>query len=205
MMKFVKMLGLAAIAAVAVTAFAGATTASATVLCETKTEACGSPYNGPVKAGLQTGTLAELATSVGTVKCSTSNSGGNVSSNGVGEITELTFKNCVIGSTSCTVEVQGLPYNASVVASSTLGDVNGTMTATAHSGGAKPGAHVTCGILINCTFSKSAVSLEALGGEPGKLLAHTELEREGGVCPSTSTWNATYVLSEPPTLFVLNS
>jgi hypothetical protein len=202
-MKYLKMLSLAAVMTAAL-AFAGVGTASATVMCETPTEACGSPYEGPVAAKLETGTKAKLVTSLGTVECEVSNSSGTVASTGVGLIEKLSFEKCKIGLTACTVTVKNLPYKAVVTASAAGGDVNGTMVVSSDGSGS-PGALVECVGVINCTFSKATVSLEALGGAPGKLVANTELERSGGLCPTTSTWEAKYVLTEPPALYVLNS
>ena len=63
-MKYVKMLGLAAVAAMALMAFLGASSASATVLCKTHiTSGCaaaGWDYAGPLEASLKPGTSAFL-------------------------------------------------------------------------------------------------------------------------------------------------
>jgi hypothetical protein len=71
---------------------------------------------------------------------------------------------------------------------------NGTLTVN-KTGTVSPGAHVTCGIFINCTFATPSASL-AVAGETGssqmKAVANVTLEREGGICPKAATWSATY-------------
>ncbi|HWP32704.1 MAG TPA: hypothetical protein VNL97_03045, partial [Solirubrobacterales bacterium] len=138
-MKYLKMLSLAAVVAAAF-AFAGVGTASATVMCTTTSEPCGSVYEGGVAAKLETGTKAKLKTNLGVVECSVSNSSGFVASNGEGEIEQLTFETCNIGLTPCSVEVLNKPYSAVVTASAALGDVNGTL-AVSSGGSGNPGAH----------------------------------------------------------------
>jgi hypothetical protein len=200
-MKFIKMLGLVAAAAMAAMALVGASSASATVLCkvaptENKCPA-GSTYGaGTVIKG--TTEVATLTSPAGNVTChseteaKTANAGG-AAETVKGEITALSFNNCVLDplKTECTVETNNLPYNAEV--HWTSGTNNGTLTVEKHAGGGNPGATVTCAGVIECTFSNTLFNLPVTGGNPATVTANeVTLLREGGLCPSTAKWDATY-------------
>jgi hypothetical protein len=96
--------------------------------------------------------------------------------------------------TTCTVIADGLPYSASV--EHTSGE-NTTLTATPGTGGGNQRAHVKYGSLINCTFGKGSVVLAGTNGSPTKFVPNTELNCESGICPSPSTWQATYKDTSP--------
>jgi hypothetical protein len=207
----IKMLGLAGIAAIAAMAFLGAGTASATTLCKTSAGAgkCGSVYGVGTKISASS-TEATLVTSLGTVVCKKSTVSGKTTSAGGaglpvnGSVEALTFSECKLGSTSCTVSAVHLNYTASVAWTS--GD-NGTFTVGKGTGGA-PGAHVVCGAFIDCTFTGEGIQLDVDGGSPALVLAKAEpLARESGgfLCPSSSTWTATYTVTAPNPLFVAAS
>ena len=105
-MKYLKMLGLAALAAMALTAFVGAGSASATVLCKTKTTPCTSKWTKgtQIEFNLTAGTSALWKTTEGSsIKTCT---GGKIK----GEITNegsatehVKMKNTEISWTSCNV------------------------------------------------------------------------------------------------------
>ncbi|MFL5340815.1 MAG: hypothetical protein ACJ8F7_11760 [Gemmataceae bacterium] len=110
-MKYLKMLGLAAIAAAALAAFLGAGTASATVLCENnQTTAC----QNDVLAGAKLDFSAEDSTALtgpfgitiatctaSTVEGTITNTGGSAATT-IGSITKLTFEGCNRNVTSTT-------------------------------------------------------------------------------------------------------
>jgi len=212
-MKNLKMLGLAAVAAMALMAMVGAGTASATELCSTNTSPCtGTKYlsGTTISAQLKAGTGAVLTNSISNVTCkkstvditTTSSGGSGVAVTGTApKTTGLTFSECTnsFGET-CTAEVVDLPYSGSVTAT---GKGNGSMTVQADGSG-NPGAKVVCGSLINCTFKTASATLTVTGGNPAIAAANAiELTREGGFCPTTSKWDAEYEVTAPKPLFVV--
>jgi hypothetical protein len=204
-MKYIKMMGLAVVAALALMAMVGVGSASASgTACKTNTSPCGSPYPVGTKlsGSLATG-HATLTTSLGNVTCTTSTVSGVLTSSPVahGEITGLTFTNCHINGQACEVKAENLPYTVTGVAT---GGGNGDLTITPKAGGLNPGATVVCpSAFINCTFSKSHIVLKVTGGTPATVFAEkVALDRTGGFCPSTSTWDAHYSITTPSPLFL---
>jgi hypothetical protein len=206
-MKLMKMFGLAMVAAIATMAFIGASSASAVTACKVNTNPCPEgqlyPSGTVVKAKLETGTKAVLTTNLATVECSVSESvGKSTATEGSplpGLITSLTFKECkTTAGVECTVTVVNLnveaPYKADITAS---GSGNGVLNVLASSLG-NPGATVVCASVIKCTFTTPEAKLSITGGEPAKLFANAiSLEQKGEICPTTSTWTAHYVVTEP--------
>jgi hypothetical protein len=206
--KYLKALGLAAIAAMALMAFLGAGSASATVLCTQALTTCpgghetGEMYEpGDVIVG--TSTNARLTSDLANVKCTNSETEAELESTGgasetvTGKIIELNFTGCKteqLVPVNCTVTVNNLPYNAEV--HWTEGR-NGQLTVT--SGGAgNPGATVVCIGVINCTFSNTLFSLPVDGGNPAKVTANkVNLLRNGGLCGNEAFWDATYESTTP--------
>jgi hypothetical protein len=209
-MKQLRMLGVAAVAALGLMAF-GAGSASATELCSTNTSPCtGTKYGAgtTIFAQLKAGTQATLTTNVTNVHCKKSTVHGHTSNAGgkgvavTGTITSLTFTECATtGGQQCTVSAVKLPYKASIVAT---GGGNGTLSVQSDGSG-NPGATVVCGFLINCTFSTANATLGVTGGNPAIAKANgIALAREGGFCPSQSTWDAEYEVTTPKPLFIVN-
>jgi hypothetical protein len=217
-MKYLKMLGLAAIAALALTAVAGAGTASATELCTTNVSPCpaGEHYGaGTVIEGSSTN--ATLTSSLGNVVCTSSAIKGATTTTGgaklsvEGKIESLTFSGCTLttpfGGTkhNCNVTAINTPYKA-VVTKTT--QPNGTLTVSS-GGSGDPGAKVDCGAsVLRCQFTSPSIALDVTGGSPAIVHAKEEpLNRtvyEGGLCPSTSTWDATYTVTKPHALYLVN-
>jgi hypothetical protein len=211
-MKYLKMLGLAAIAALALAAF-GASSASATVLCSTKTSPCtGTKYGAgtTLHAVQKSGTKPTLTTSITTVTCDESTIHGHVTNGGsssttvTGEITKILFTKCQTSSgTACTVTETTGPWHAELHYGGTVG--NGTLTVK-KAAGEDPGATVVCGSLINCKFTTSLATLNVTGGGPAIVAAkNISLARSGGICPETATWNAEYEVKQPNPLYVAAS
>jgi hypothetical protein len=220
-MKYLKMLGLAAIAALALTAVVGAGSAAANAkLCKKAISPCPAgeayPAGTKISASLKTKTHAQLTTSLGTITCTKSAVAGETtqeSGNPLhGVITAVSFEGCTLASTACTVTPQNLPYTATGTAGATVG--NGTLTVersrtktengTIDEGG-RPQAAVQCGVLINCTFGSGDISFAVTGGAPAQGAVNQSLEREGGLCPSTSTWEAEYTVTSPSPLFIVTN
>jgi hypothetical protein len=220
-MKYLKMLGLAAMAGMAVMAVAGAGTASATELCTVNT-----PENEPVcpaatKYGIGTtveasSTNSTLTSSLGNVVCSSSSIKGKTTTAGgaklsvEGKIEALTWGGCTLttplgGTHNCTVTAINLPYKA-VVTKTT--QPNGTLTVSS-GGSGEPGAKVDCGAqVLRCQFTSPSIVLDVTAGETPTVVAKEEtLNRtvyEGGICPEKATWDATYTVTVPHALYLVN-
>jgi hypothetical protein len=225
-MKYVKMLGLAAIAAAALMAFVGASSASATVLC--KVAGTGSPTGTTCPAGealgvgaeihavLESGTSATLTGEPGTEKvivCNESTVKGEVTAEGSatatakGNITALTFGKCTspsLGGTACTVTtLKGGTLEAHWIS----GTHNGTLTSN--------GAEVTtsCNSIfgaIHCIFTTNSSTIGTLNGSAttGKTATFEAFEvpltqvATNALCPSEAGWDGKYEVTTPDTLNV---
>jgi hypothetical protein len=219
-MKHLKLIGFAAIAAMALTAVLGAGSASAaggTTLCKTNETPCAATNHYAIGQEIvATSTNPRLTSNLGEVTCNNSEVKGKTTSTGSnktsvsGEITSLSFtNNCVLhtpfGFTdACTVTAINLPYAATV--SNTAGTMNGPLTVSG-----SPGAKVDCGSALKCQFTAKggSITLDVTGGAPATVLAEKEeLERtvyEGGICPSEATWDATYTVTTPNPLYLAQS
>jgi len=209
-MRYLKIFGLAAVAAAVAMAFVGASSASATALCSANEEECASPLGAGtvVEASLKTGTNAVLKTELATVECKKSVTSGKTTSGPgasvTGVIENLSFSECkTTGGTNCTVGTAlSLPYNASITAT---GGGGGKLLVTKGGGGGNPGATVTCLGVIECTFRTPSATLNVLGGNPAVAMAEgIELtERAGLLCPSKEAkWTAEYAVSKPNPLWI---
>jgi hypothetical protein len=195
-----------ALAAICLAAAAFASSASATVLCESSTAPC--PVQSTVEEGeslqmesvntVLTSSLVNVTCSKSTAQLEINGAGGEAGEAVTGTITSLTFSGCkTSGGTACTVTTKNLPYDASLEATS---GGNGTMNVSDKVGA---GAQVQCGFFINCSLSTEEASLAVTGGTPASVTAAAiPLEREGGICPEEAFWDATYSVSAPKTLFV---
>lgn len=207
-MRYLKVLGLAAVAAMAVMAFLGASSASATVLCTQTLTTCpgGHETNEMYEPGdiiVGTATNARLTSDLANVKCSNSETEAELETTGgasetvTGTIIGLNFTGCKteqVIPVNCTVTVNNLPYNTEV--HWTEGH-NGQLTVTS-GGGGNPGATVVCIGVINCTFSNTLFSLPIDGGNPAKVTANkVNLLRNGGLCGNEAFWDATYESTTP--------
>jgi hypothetical protein len=205
-MKYVKMLGLAAVAAMAVMAFLGASSASATVLCSeaNTTTNCSEkgkdyPEKTALDASLKPGTKAVLNASgiidecsESTVKGSTANTGGATETvHGEVTVANLTWGKCTAESTVTTHAGQLEIHWIS-------GTDNGTVTA-------KEVAVTVKSAGLSCTYGAgTGIDLGTLvGGSPATLSIETEVTVTGGfLCPPKATWKAEYVVTEPSELWV---
>jgi hypothetical protein len=210
-MRYLKMLGLAAIAALALAAF-GAGSASATVLCSTKTSPCtGTKYGAgtTIHTVEKVGTKPTLVTSITTVSCGKSTIHGHVTNGGsfsttvTAEITSMTFTSCETSSgTACTVTSTKGPWHGEL---HNLTNPDGALTVK-KAASEDPGATVVCGSLINCKFTTSLATLNVTGGAPAIVAAkNISLARSGGICPETATWSAEYEVKQPNPLYVAAS
>jgi hypothetical protein len=185
-MKHIKILGLLAVAAAALMAFAGTASAS------TVTSPAGTAYTGTIAASAGT---TELVGSFTTVKCTSSTVEGKVTSHGAsvtaeGPVEKLTFSGCNF---EVTVKTGGtLIAHAS-------GSGNATLTST----GAKVTVHTSVG---ECGFVTNATDLGTLkGGTPASLeIASAAIPRTEGnfLCGSSAKWSGKYTVGTPGTLLV---
>jgi hypothetical protein len=197
-MKYVKMLGLAAVAAAALMAFVGASSASATVLT--------SPKGTVVKTGTTITAKAEgtttLTTSFLNITCNASEvSGPTTNESGTtvnGEVKTLTF-------TSCNCPVTVIKKGTLAIALTTA--PNGSLQST--------GAEVTvnCSTIfgtIHCIYVTNKTNLGTLtgssttGATATMDISSADIPRlsTSGLCDETANWDAKYEVTSPDFLDV---
>jgi hypothetical protein len=217
-MKYLKMLGLAAMAALALMAIMGVGTASATEACTVNTSPCpaGSKYNsGTVFEASSTN--ATVTSSLGNVVCTGSGISWNEIGPGGSKLTvDVTVEWVTSSGCSLTTPFSATKHNCSVtwinlsykgVLAKTT-QPNGTFTVSSDGSG-DPGFKVDCGAnVLRCQFTASTLVLDSSGGNPATIYARDEplirTTYEGGLCPSTSTWDATYTVTKPHALYLVN-
>jgi hypothetical protein len=210
-MKQLKLLGLAFVAAVALTAFLGTGTASATELCSKASTPClGTKYGTGTATSTVNSTNAVLKTSITTVTCVISSLDGTTTSGGgsgttavTGITTEFHFFACTdSGGEECTV----------IAGAKNLGNISitgGSASETAafnYNITSKTGVHVECGFFINCTFYTESTTLAGhnqISGAPTIRAEEAVMKREGGFCPESATWTGTYKIVNPSPLYVV--
>ena len=207
-MKYVKMLGLAAVAAMALMAFIGASSASATVLCSEsgKTTNCassGKDYAAAttISASLDSGTSAVLKTTGGlientcttsTVEGPTANTGGATETvRGTVEAAKLTFSNC----SNTTDVTEGGELEIHWIS----GTDNGTLTAKNFAV-----TQILAGITCTYTAGTGTDLGTVTGGSPATLDVNAVVNKSAGgfACPSTAVWVANYTVTSPSPLYV---
>ena len=193
-MKYVKTLGLAAIAAMALMAFLGTAGASATVIeCETQPPKAGCEIVLSIKIGgsasLVNTSNEELDTCTSsTVKGVVTNAGSSTTT-ATGSVEELTWGSCTFSTKTITAGKLEVHHIS--------GSENGTVTADG-----------TFEITINTVFFGSCIYGVTSGtdigvltaGAPGSFDANAVAEKFSGsafACPSTSKWTATYGVTKP--------
>jgi hypothetical protein len=208
MNKYLKALGLALIAALAITAFAGATSASAKVCSGSGTgEACagshGKVFSGTITA---TSTNAVLVSSWNTVSCKHSHLHGTITNGvtGTGDIETLDFSECTDSfGQKCTASTTASEANKWMANAVTGTAPNGTMTVENVAGS------FTCGsTTCNYSTAKAGASGEIVvkGGAPAVVTATkvplTKGAGSGALCSSTASWSGTYTVSVPSSLYL---
>jgi hypothetical protein len=208
MKKYVTLLGLAAVTAMAVMAFAGAGSASATVLCKTTVTPCpeGWDYGAGTKvdASLEPGSTAVLETSGGgledtcsesTVKGEQENTGSTTETVKV-TVTELTFGKC----TKPTKVIEGhgtLEFHW----------IEGTHDATVTAIGFEVTVEAISG--VSCVYTAGAATDLGVGtsGSMGTIDVSAVVKKKSGafLCPASSVWTASYTITEPEPIYVVPS
>jgi hypothetical protein len=210
-MKHLKILGLAAVAALALMAAVGAATASAeAVVCSTSPT--GMIPNAKCTTGLQVlngttidtslkpGTVVELTSTFDNIKCSQSTVQGTVtnSATGTGNIESMTFSGCTDSfGGNCTADTSASSTNkwpVTVTANKEPHNGSGTMTVSNITG------KFVCPV-GTCRYTASSNSTGITGGEPATLTttkaALTREEVSSFGCSSTATLTGAYTQTSP--------
>jgi hypothetical protein len=216
----IKMLGLAALAALSLTAFIGVASASATELCSTNNTggagngcaAFGSAFKfgtninaADTIAGSNLGN-AVLTTTSGTITCTGSTFTASFpSTGGAGSVTSLAWTGCTSTITGCTVSgvTSVTPITASLAGNGAVGTTgpHGTVSLT------NPSTTVNCGGGVTCTYAgANTVNASVYNyndtNKPVATNAHAQAninqtvnKSAGGfLCPASGTETVTYQL-----------
>jgi hypothetical protein len=197
-MKFLKILGLAVVAAAAITAFLGVGSASATVLCKATTTPCGANvYSGTLNTSLAASTSAVFKDTSGNTLNSCTGSAlkseikesGGASKPVVVGTTELTFSGC---SATTTVINPTATLEINHVAGTDNGAVEGKGELSVK---IKVGSN-------DCVFAIGSSLREFgtfTGGNPAAIDVHTVLPYVSGgfFCPNDVTWEGKYNVTTP--------
>jgi hypothetical protein len=200
-MKHLKMLGLAAIAAMGLMAFLGAGSASATVLCTTTdTPDCSAGWDYPagtvIDFSMVGSSITEAGSTIlqtctgGTIKGKTANTGSSSETVSV-SLEQWTWTGC-----NTTVDATAL---GSLEIHWIEGTHNGTVTG-------KNSKWTTQSLGVTCTYGTgTGTHIGTVTGGAGSswAISSTIPKIEGSfICPSKVSWTAEYVLTEPHALFV---
>ena len=214
-MKHLKMLGLAAIAALGLLAFVGAGTASATTLCSTNTNPCtGTSYGVGTKIHADSEGHVVLKAAFAEALCNSTVEGEVTNAGGhpgtvSGPITHLTFFNCTSPCTAAvaTKNANGNYGTLEVHTQNATSNGNGTLTAF------NALVHVTCsGVTCDFGTAEAGTDLGTLtGGNPHATLdINATVVYKGGagsfVCAGfsgTANWSGNYTVTKPTPLFVI--
>jgi hypothetical protein len=201
-MKYVKMLGLAAMAVMALTAFLGVGSASATILCKTNIqEGCAAsgwdyPAGTEIHMTLEPGSLLILTGAFGvtstciesTVLGKTANTGGSTETIH-GPINVLTLAGC-----NCTVEmIAGGELEIHWISGST----NGTLT----NHGTREKFNCSG---VTCFYGNGDLGT-VTGGAEATIDFNATFEKEEGssfLCGGTAVWEGGYAVTSPKPLYV---
>jgi hypothetical protein len=206
-MKYLKMLGLAALAALALTAVIGAGTASAT-LCSTEGTgtSCGGSHGKHMTAGdhIEATGQAELTSGFINVSCHSIITIKIVDATaGTGQVTSLVFTGCVDNfGRACTAVTTGLPWNGSATGTGT----NGTLTVSNVAGNFTCKNPFNTSEDVKCNYAAPSASAAVTGGHsPSAKATGVKLSKQAGshfLCSNEATWNGTYTLLTPKSLFI---
>ena len=199
-MRYLKMLGLASVAAAALTACLGAGAASATVLCSTTTTPCTSkwPVNTNFDFSLKTGTSSTMTTTGGEtyITCSAVTTKGKFEKAGSATETVTGSISSLNWGPTCSFPMTNI-QNGKLELHGISGTDNATVT-----GDAEAVFTIQSIFFGSCSwFWGSGAHLGTLvGGKPATLAINTVLKKHVGseaVCPDTLRWTAELVLTEP--------
>jgi hypothetical protein len=186
--KAIKMIGLAALTALMAMAFVGATSASATTLCNADENSCTNPTTSVHEVSVG---KAKLLTSIGTTECNVLFASTSIGAGG-GAVQTLegnfTYTNCVLGGSSCTAEQAGTVEIKVEKTGAEASKVTGEGL-----------VHVVCAGFIDCSYNgtnlvgtgKGALSAGNGTGEVSLSEQSTTKEAGGFLCPKTAKLDIT--------------
>lgn len=182
-MKYAKMLGLLAVAAAALMAFAGVASAS------TLTSPAGTTYTSTINASAGTTELHGLFTSV---SCTGSTVSGKVEQHGAknagGKVSKLTFSGC-----------------SDPVTVGKTGSLEITSSGTVYSSGAEVEIETSVGLCVFTTSNTDVGTLTESDSSHGVLdIDSASIPRTDGsfFCGSSGEWTGSYTVTSPSTLSV---
>jgi len=205
-MKHLKILGLAVVAAAALMAFVGASSASATVLCSTAGAEEGTtcpagwayPKGQVIEANLVPKTNAVLHTKFKTIECSKSSVKGETNAE-EGEPLSGPEGSLSFGECNCTVTVlKAGTLSITHIAGTNNGKLRSSKNETT----------VVCSSLfgnVHCIYATENTEVGTLeGGKPAIFTAAAEIPfvPTDLLCSEESFWNAKYEVTNPSPLFV---
>jgi hypothetical protein len=195
-MKYVKMLGLLAVAAAALMAFTGSAFGA------TATFPTGTTYTGTIHAESKGATSLH---GTGTVTCLNSTVEGKIESHGKtgsvtdpvsGKISVLTFTNC--GTDHVTVKQKG---SISVDSKGTLFSTGAEISITKTN---SPVGHITCVFTTNNTHIGILTDSHETVHHATLDLLNSQIPRTGGsfLCGSFGEWTGSYTVTTPTNLYI---
>lgn len=206
-MTYGKIIGLAAIAATALMAFVGVSSASATTFCKTNESAsCASGWNYPastrIAGSLENGTsMGFYTTSIALENTCTSSTleGTTNSVGGAGQVIVVSVNSLSFANCSNTIDVLELGELQ-------FGGIEGTTNATVT---AKK-FRVTMNLHgVSCTYGAGTGMVLGIltGGSMATLDGEMVMtKQEGGfLCPETLVWLAKYTITAPEPLYIAGS
>jgi hypothetical protein len=208
-MKYLKILGLAAVAAMALAAFAGAGTASASTLCKTTVAECPAAWDWPsgteIHAVLDSST-ATLETTEGfelidtctgsTTAGKTSNTGSSTETVG-GPLSSLTFTGCTF--TTKVLKAGSLEIHAD-------GDTGaGILTSKEAEVTVLAFGFIDCIAKTGTGTTIGTMDEPASASSDATMTVNATIPLSGGGCPATSKWTAEYTVTTPTPLYVSTS
>jgi len=199
--KAIKMLGLAAVAAISAMALFGASSAMATfdtALCSEKSPELKCPDAKLVKHVHFLAEDGTLVTTAGTVLCKYALVSAEVLALGKPLLIHflkegLTYTECKLGVLKCTAETVHYGLLDLLKTKADLGVLTDLPV-----GGLYTEVHVVCGELINCTYKGEGLEGHALSAEPpannGRVTyVNAPVQKTGGLlCPKEAFLNATF-------------
>ena len=199
-MKIARTVAIAAIAAMALTVSLGAGSALAanTTICKSGTHSpyCQAEARYPEGTSLQASSSnVTIETPIGNVACKESaleaKTGSEANPMNI-TLSAWTLGGCKLGGASCTAESKG---SLSSTLTWTTGQ-EGTFSAAGYIWKLK------CGVVVNCEYATPPVTVQ--GGAPAAIAASkVNLTKiEGGICPKSASFSATYAVSSPSKAYV---
>jgi hypothetical protein len=219
-MRYVKIMGLVAVALAATMAIGAASASASAKVCSTSGggSACasGKAYSGGIAAFSTKVTLTATAPDNTTVTCTESQAVGTVNGEtGSGSISSLTFAVC--SSAFCTllngeiIATASVPVGGWAATATTGGEAapNGIMDVTINGAAGEfkcVDKNNTSTVFTTCKYNAGTAELTIKGGTPASLVATnvplTKTSGPEGTCGTKADWSGTYTVSKPTNLTI---